>query len=68
MAAEQNEQPAQGFDVVGQITAFEEGQLNEAEVAELFQYLADTGIIWSLQGSYQRALSELVALGWVTVK
>jgi hypothetical protein len=51
------------YDVVGGLVAFEAGLLMEEEVAELFQVLVDTGIVWSLQGSYQRAAVAMLRRG-----
>ena len=51
------------FDVVGQIIAFELGELNDEQRNELFQHLVDTGMAWSLQGSYGRAAQALIDAG-----
>ena len=50
-------------DVVGQIMAFENGELDNGEVFALFQFLLDSGIIYSLQGSYQRMAQDLILAG-----
>ena len=50
-------------DIVSQIMAFEEGQLANEEVYALFQFLLDSGMIHSLQGSYQRMAEELLLAG-----
>ena len=50
-------------DVVGQIMAFENGELDNGEVFALFQFLIDSGMIHSLQGSYQRMAEELLLAG-----
>ncbi len=42
------------FDLVWNITAYEDGRLDDVETVNLFQYLIDTGLAWSLQGSYGR--------------
>lgn len=46
-------------------------EVNEGVSDELYvqsvQQLVDSGTIWSLQGSYQRILSSLIASGQVTV-
>ena len=47
-------------DIVSQITAFEQGELPNEEVYALFQFLLDSGMIHSLQGSYQRMAEELL--------
>ena len=56
---------AGNMDVVGQIMAFEQGELNNEEVFALFQFLLDSGMIHSLQGSYQRMAEELLLAGKV---
>ena len=58
---------AGNMDVVGQIMAFEQGELNNEEVFALFQFLLDSGMIYSLQGSYQRMAEELILAGKVEV-
>ena len=50
-------------DIVGKITAFEQGELDNEEVYSLFQFLLDSGMIHSLQGSYQRMAEELLLAG-----
>ncbi len=54
---------AGNMDVVGQIVAFEQGELENEEVFALFQFLLDSGMIHSLQGSYQRMAEELLLAG-----
>ena len=58
---------AGNMDVVGQIMAFEQGELDNKEVFALFQFLLDSGMIYSLQGSYQRMAEELILAGKVEV-
>ena len=53
-------QMAGNMDVVGQIMAFEQGDLENEEVYALFQFLLDSRMIYSLQGSYQRMAEELL--------
>tara|TARA_R100001015_G_C4482909_1_gene62858 strand:- start:153 stop:350 length:198 start_codon:yes stop_codon:yes gene_type:complete len=50
-------------DIVGKIMAFEQGELDNEEVYTLFQFLLDSGMIHSLQGSYQRMAEELLLAG-----
>ena len=58
---------AGNMDVVGQIMAFEQGELENGEIFALFQFLLDSGMIYSLQGSYQRMAEELILAGKVEV-
>lgn len=48
------------FDLTNRIIEFETGTATEEQVIELFQYLVDTGLAWSLQGSYGR-----IARNWI---
>tara|TARA_R100001082_G_C4274768_1_gene121322 strand:- start:315 stop:512 length:198 start_codon:yes stop_codon:yes gene_type:complete len=52
-------------DIVGKIMAFEQGNLDNEEVYSLFQFLLDSGMIHSLQGSYQRMAEELLLAGMI---
>lgn len=45
------------------IIDFEGGDLDDEGVIALFQYLIDTGLAWSLQGSYGRAARSLIDAG-----
>lgn len=55
-------------DIVDQIVKFENGEMSEDETIEFFQVLADTGIVWQLQGMYQRCLRDFVDAGLVKLK
>lgn len=46
---------------------YENGTLDVSKVPELFQNLVDSGLIFELQGSYLRAVKELVEAGLVTL-
>ncbi len=54
-------------DIVGKIMAFEQGELNNEEVYSLFQFLLDSGMIHSLQGSYQRMAEDLLLAGVINM-
>jgi len=51
------------FDTVSFIMAFEDGQLDNDAIVEGFQHLIDSGLAWSLQGSYGRAAASLIEQG-----
>lgn len=45
------------------IMEYEAGELDADQTIELFQVLIDSGVVNSLQGSYQRQASALVSSG-----
>jgi hypothetical protein len=47
------------------IFLFENGELEDEEVIELFQDLIETKMIFSLQGSYQRIAQDLIEQGLI---
>lgn len=51
------------YDVAGAIIDYETGLLDAEQMAELFQYLIDTGLAWRLQGSYGRTAQHLIDVG-----
>lgn len=61
-------QTKEKFDEVGAIIAFEQGELNDEGVIELFQHLVDNGHAWSLQGFYGRTARALIDAGHVKEK
>jgi hypothetical protein len=54
------------LDLTSAIIDFENGDLDRDEVIELFQYLVDTGLAWTLQGSYGRTAAALIDAGEIT--
>ena len=50
-------------DMVGKIIDFESGMMSDTETITFFQELIDTGMINSLQGTYQRTAARLVNTG-----
>ena len=51
------------YDEVGQIMAWESGELDEVQTVELFQRLIDSGLAWKLQGCYGRYAKALIDEG-----
>jgi hypothetical protein len=47
------------------LMAYEDGELEEGEMLELFQDLVNTGLAWKLQGHYGRTARRLIELGLV---
>lgn len=47
-------------DLVGQIMAYESGELSNAEMLDLFSELIRTGTVWHLQGVYGRTANALI--------
>ena len=47
------------YDVTKNISAYEDGNLNDDSVNELFQYLVDTDQVWEMEANYGRKAVEL---------
>ncbi len=55
-------------DLTSQIIAYEEGELEEQEMIELFQTLINNGMAWTLQGHYGRTATQLIEAGLCNAK
>ena len=51
------------YDEIGQIMAYEQGELDAADTVELFSHLVANGHAWSLQGHYGRVAVALIENG-----
>ncbi len=51
---------------INRILAFEQGELDEDEVIDLFQDLVNSGLAWQLQGHYGRTARDLIEAGYIT--
>lgn len=47
------------------IIAFEKGELDEEKTLALFQSLVNSGLAWTLQGSYGRTATALIEAGLI---
>ena len=56
---------AKPYDSVGAIIAFEQGDLDNEGIIDLFAHLVKTGLAWSLQGSYGRMTINLIERGFI---
>ena len=52
------------MDQLNNIVAYENGELDEEEVIDLFQELINSGLAWQLQGSYGRMAASLIESGY----
>lgn len=48
---------------IDMIIRYEQGELSDPEIVDLFQDLIDTGIVWELQGHYVHTAIVLLGLG-----
>lgn len=53
------------MSIVNEIISFEQGELDENQTIELFARLVQSGMAWSLQGSYGRTASALINAGYI---
>jgi hypothetical protein len=53
------------MNYVDQIIAFEQGELDENQIVELFAHLVQTGLAWTLQGAYGRMATALMHQGYI---
>ena len=51
------------MDLVDDIIAYEQGRLENEDIISLFQRLIDSGLCWTLQGSYGRMAMSLIEAG-----
>lgn len=51
------------FDTLAFIIALESGDVTDVELKEGMQHLIDSGLVWSLQGSYGRLANQLIEMG-----
>jgi hypothetical protein len=56
------------MSLVEKIMRYEQGEMSEDEVLELFQQLINDGSVWLLQGHYGRMAHSLIEAGMVEPK
>ena len=52
--------------LMSKILDYEMGILEDDQIVELFQELVNTGLAWTLQGSYGRTARDLIEQGVLT--
>lgn len=55
----------ENYNSLDAIMRFEDAELNEDETLVLFQHLVNTGLAWTLQGSYGREALRLIEAGHI---
>ena len=53
------------MDLLSKMMAFEDGELGDGEILELFSELIKTGAALTLQGFYGRTATRLIRDGWL---
>ena len=55
-----------GLDVCGLLMEYEAGTLDDDRTLDLFAGLVQTGMAWTLQGSYGRTAMAMIREGWLS--
>lgn len=48
---------------VDKIMAYENDEMTMEEIKEFFQEMVDSGLVWQLQGHYQKVARSMLSLG-----
>jgi len=54
------------MDQIDMIIAYEQGELESADILKLFSELIKSGLAWTLQGSYGRTAKNLIEAGYIS--
>lgn len=52
-------------DLTSKIIEYEDGELEDCEILELFSELIKNGMAWTLQGHYGRTATRLIDAGYL---
>ncbi len=55
------------YDATKNIGAYQDGELDDGSVNELFQYLVDTDQVWKMEAKYGKRAVELAGAGRITL-
>ena len=50
--------------MLNQVIAYEQGELDEEGIIDMFQQLINSGMAWKMQGSYGRTAKALIDAGY----
>lgn len=50
--------------MLNQVIAYEQGELDEEGIVDMFQELINSGMAWKMQGSYGRTAKALIDAGY----
>ena len=50
--------------MINQVIAYEQGELDEEGIIDMFQQLINSGLAWEMQGSYGRTAKALLDAGY----
>jgi hypothetical protein len=50
--------------MINQVIAYEQGELDEEGIIDMFQQLINSGMAWEMQGSYGRTAKALIDAGY----
>ena len=53
------------MNITARIIAYEQGELDDEQIIDLFSDLLNSGIVYSLQGHYQRLCQRLLDAGLI---